>query len=109
MSRCSAHTDPSSRLSRYQNPEAYVSIPKHTVFSILKLNHISQVVELDHGYRERVHNYQLHTYMYGQIIQAPPGISSATLGGEALTDLVLSPSSTVINFDDLSIFRIGAG
>jgi polyribonucleotide 5'-hydroxyl-kinase len=47
--------------------------------------------------------------MYGQIIQAPAGISSATLGGEALTDLVLSPSSTVISFDDLSIFRIGAG
>lgn len=47
--------------------------------------------------------------MYGQIIQAPPGISSATLGGEALTDLVLSPSSTVISFDDISIFRIGAG
>lgn len=56
-----------------------------------------------------MHNYQLHTYMYGQIIQAPPGISSATLGGEALTDLVLSPSSTVISFDDISIFRIGAG
>lgn len=69
----------------------------------------SQVVELDHLYRERVHNYQLHTYMYGQIIPPPAGISSASLGGETLSDLVLSPSSTVINFDDLSIFRIGAG
>jgi len=69
----------------------------------------AQVVELDHSYRERVHNYQLHTYMYGQIIPAPPGISSATIGGEALTDLVLSPSSTVISFDDLTIYRIGAG
>ncbi|KAF7338052.1 mRNA cleavage and polyadenylation factor CLP1 [Mycena venus] len=38
----------------------------------------------------------------------PAGISSASLGGETLSDLVLSPSSTVINFDDLSIFRIGA-
>lgn len=66
-------------------------------------------MELDHGYRERVHNCQLHTYFYGQVIQAPPGIASASLGGESLTDLVLSPSSTVINFDDLSIFRIGAG
>lgn len=60
-------------------------------------------------YRERVRNYQLHTYMYGQVIPPPPGISSASLGGETLSDLVLSPSSTVINFDDLSIFRIGAG
>lgn len=67
------------------------------------------MVELDHGYRERVHGYQLHTYMYGQIISAPPGISSATIGGEALTDLVLAPSSTVINFSDLTIYRIGAG
>ena len=47
--------------------------------------------------------------MYGQVIQAPPGISNATLGGESLTDLVLSPSSNVIKFEDLSIFRIGAG
>jgi polyribonucleotide 5'-hydroxyl-kinase len=68
-----------------------------------------QVVELDHLYRERVHNYQLHTYMYGQIIPPPAGISSASLGGETLSDLVLSPSSTIINFGDLSIFRIGAG
>jgi polyribonucleotide 5'-hydroxyl-kinase len=65
------------------------------------------VVELDHSYRERVHNHQLHTYMYGQIIEPPPGIASATLGGESLTDLVLSPSSTIIKFDDLTIYRIG--
>jgi polyribonucleotide 5'-hydroxyl-kinase len=47
--------------------------------------------------------------MYGQTIEAPPGISAATLGGEALTDLVLSPSSTVVSFDDVSIYRIGEG
>jgi polyribonucleotide 5'-hydroxyl-kinase len=47
--------------------------------------------------------------MYGQIIEAPPGISTATLGGESLTDLILSPSSTVVSFDDLSIYRIGEG
>lgn len=70
---------------------------------------ISQVVELDHSYRERIHNYQLHNYMYGQVIQPPPGISNGTLGGEALTDFVLSPSSTVINFGDLQIYRIGSG
>lgn len=76
--------------------------------TIVKIPKSGGVVELDHGYRERVHNCQLHTYFYGQVIQAPPGIASASLGGESLTDLVLSPSSTVINFDDLSIFRIGA-
>ncbi|RDB21156.1 mRNA cleavage and polyadenylation factor CLP1 [Hypsizygus marmoreus] len=76
--------------------------------TVIKIPKSGGVVELDHAYRERIHNYQLHTYMYGQTILAPPGISSATLGGESLTDLVLSPSSTVINFDDLSIFRIGA-
>lgn len=76
--------------------------------TVVKIPKSGGIVELDHSYRERVHNYQLHTYMYGQIISAPPGISSATLGGEALTDLALAPSSTVINFDDLSIFRIGA-
>lgn len=68
-----------------------------------------EVVELDHSYRERIHNYQLHTYMYGQIIEIPAGISSATLGGETMTDLVLSPSSTIVNFGDLAIYRIGEG
>ncbi|KAJ7775183.1 Pre-mRNA cleavage complex II protein Clp1-domain-containing protein [Mycena metata] len=76
--------------------------------TVVKIPKSGGVVELDHLYRERVHNYQLHTYMYGQIIPPPPGISSASLGGETLSDLVLSPSSTIINFDDLSIFRIGA-
>ena len=75
----------------------------------LVLNCISQVVEVDHGYRERIHNYQLHNYMYGQVIQPPPGITLGTLGGESLTDFVLSPSSTVINFGDLQIYRIGSG
>ena len=47
--------------------------------------------------------------MYGQVIQPPPGITNGTLGGESLTDFVLSPSSTVINFGDLQIYRIGSG
>lgn len=70
---------------------------------------LSQVVDLDPGYRERVHKYQQHAYMYGETIPPPPGIKSATQGGETLTDLILSPSSTVINFSDLTIYRIGAG
>ncbi|KAJ6502225.1 Pre-mRNA cleavage complex II protein Clp1-domain-containing protein [Mycena sanguinolenta] len=76
--------------------------------TVVKIPKSGGVVELDHLYRERVHNYQLHSYFYGQIIPPPSGISSALLGGETLSDLVLSPSSTVINFGDLSIFRIGA-
>lgn len=79
-----------------------------SALTVVKIPKSGGVVELDHLYRERVHNYQLHTYMYGQIIPPPAGISSASLGGETLSDLVLSPSSTIINFGDLSIFRIGA-
>lgn len=76
--------------------------------TVVKIPKSGGVVELEHAYRERVHDYQIHTYLYGQRILAPAGIACATVGGEPLTDLVLSPSSTVINFDDLSIFRIGA-
>lgn len=67
------------------------------------------MVEVDYAYRERVHNYALHTYMYGQVIHPPAGITNGSFGGENLTDLVLSPSSTVINFSDLNIYRIGSG
>ncbi|KAG6876795.1 Cleavage polyadenylation factor subunit clp1 [Termitomyces sp. T159_Od127] len=59
------------------------------------------------SYRERVHNYQLHTYMYGQVLTPPSGVTSAVAGGEALSRL-LAPSSTVINFGDLTVLRIGA-
>lgn len=64
---------------------------------------------MDYSYRERVHNYEMHTYMYGQVIRPPPGITNGTLGGENPSDLVLSPSSTVINFGDLQIYRVGSG
>jgi polyribonucleotide 5'-hydroxyl-kinase len=75
----------------------------------LRLTNPDQVVELDHSYRERVHKYQLHSYMYGHKIDPPPGIASAIVGGEAVADLVLSPSSCVVKFEDLTIYRIGAG
>ena len=77
--------------------------------SVIKIPKSGGVVELDLGYRERVHRYQLHTYMYGQVIEAPPGVGTATLGGETMSDLVLSPSSIVLGFDDLAIYRIGEG
>ncbi|KDR73633.1 hypothetical protein GALMADRAFT_251398 [Galerina marginata CBS 339.88] len=76
--------------------------------TVVKIPKSGGVVEVDVSYRERVHNYALHTYMYGQIIRPPPGITNGRLGGETLTDLVLSPSSTVINFGDLQIYRIGS-
>ncbi|KAF8637404.1 hypothetical protein AX17_002899 [Amanita inopinata Kibby_2008] len=76
--------------------------------AVVKIPKSGGVVELDPAYRERVHKYQLHSYMYGQVIPAPSGATDSTLGGEALADLALAPSSTVINFGDISIYRIGA-
>ncbi|KIJ69109.1 hypothetical protein HYDPIDRAFT_172583 [Hydnomerulius pinastri MD-312] len=75
--------------------------------TVVKIPKSGGVVELDHSYRQRVRDYQLHAYMYGQTIDPPPGISSAIVGGEAATDLILSPSSTIIKFGDLTIYRIG--
>ncbi|KAL0574693.1 Cleavage polyadenylation factor subunit clp1 [Marasmius crinis-equi] len=76
---------------------------------VVKVPKSGGVVELDHGYRERVHDNQFHTYMYGEVITPPLGISGGTQGGEALADLTLAPSSTVVSFNDLTIYRIGAG
>ncbi|KAJ8079157.1 Cleavage polyadenylation factor subunit clp1 [Marasmius tenuissimus] len=75
---------------------------------VVKVPKSGGVVELDHGYRERVRNRQIHTYMYGEVIPPPPGVSGGTQGGEATTDLTLAPSSTAINFGDLNIYRVGA-
>ncbi len=72
-----------------------------------------QVVELDQDYRERVHKYQLHNYFYGHVIEPPPGLSTKAYvqGGEQTPDLILhlSPSSTTVNFGDITIYRIGEG
>ncbi|KAL1744021.1 Pre-mRNA cleavage complex II protein Clp1-domain-containing protein [Schizophyllum fasciatum] len=76
--------------------------------TVVKIPKSGGVVELDAAYRERVHKNQMHTYFYGHVLHPPPGVSNPLLGGEAAADLVLSPSSTVIGFDDLSIYRIGA-
>ncbi len=51
----------------------------------------------------------MHTYMYGQVIQPPAGISASSVSADTFTDMILSPSSSVISFDDLTIYRIGAG
>ncbi|KAF9484671.1 Clp1-domain-containing protein [Pholiota conissans] len=79
-----------------------------SLMSVVKIPKSGGVVEVDYAYRERVHNYELHTYMYGQVIRSPPGITNGSFGGENIADLVLSPSSTVINFTDLQIYRIGS-
>lgn len=68
-----------------------------------------QVVELDAPYRERVQAHQLHSYMYGEILSPPPGIVNYITGGEMTTDIPLAPSSTVLPFGDLTVFRIGEG
>ncbi|TFK30170.1 cleavage/polyadenylation factor ia subunit Clp1p [Coprinopsis marcescibilis] len=75
--------------------------------TVVKIPKSGGVVEIDSSYRERVQRYQLHTYMYGHAVQPPAGVTGGTLGGETLSDLVLSPSSTVIKFGDLSIYQIG--
>ncbi|KIY50845.1 hypothetical protein FISHEDRAFT_38058 [Fistulina hepatica ATCC 64428] len=76
--------------------------------TVVKIPKSGGVVELDHSYRERVQNYQLHAYFYGQVVSPPPGISDAMLGGESTADMALSPSSTTIDFRELTIYRIGA-
>jgi polyribonucleotide 5'-hydroxyl-kinase len=65
-----------------------------------------QVVELDVQYRQRIHVQQLHTYMYGQVIAPPRGLSASAIG-DADFDVHLAPSSSVIPFGELSFLRIG--
>ncbi|OBZ65730.1 mRNA cleavage and polyadenylation factor CLP1 [Grifola frondosa] len=84
----------------YGNRMAVVKIPKS-----------GGVVELDASYRERVHRYQLHNYMYGQLIEPPAGLATTAYlqAGEQTPDLTqhLSPSSSIVSFSDLMIYRIG--
>ncbi|KAI0705931.1 Pre-mRNA cleavage complex II protein Clp1-domain-containing protein [Cytidiella melzeri] len=84
--------------------------------SVVKVPKSGGVVELDALYRSRVHNYQMHSYFYGERFAPPPGMppltsASATkgylIGGEQIMDFTLAPSSFVIPFGDLTIWRIG--
>ncbi|KAI0063438.1 Clp1-domain-containing protein [Artomyces pyxidatus] len=78
--------------------------------TVVKIPKSGGVVELDAHYRHRIHTQQLHTYMYGQPIHPPPGLpasANATAGGESALEAHLSPSSSVISFSDLTIYRIG--
>ncbi|KAF9447863.1 hypothetical protein P691DRAFT_670597 [Macrolepiota fuliginosa MF-IS2] len=77
--------------------------------TVIKVPKSGGVVDLDSSFRERVHSHQIHTYMYGTNIRPPPGIptNSIFIAGEPNSDLILSPASTTIGFNELSIFRIG--
>ncbi|KAI0053854.1 Clp1-domain-containing protein [Auriscalpium vulgare] len=78
--------------------------------NVVKIPKSGGVVDLDPPYRHRIHNYQLHAYFYGHPINPPPGLptsANATAGGESAMETNLSPSSSVISFDDLTIYRIG--
>ena len=73
----------------------------------------TQVVELDAGYRERIRKYQMHYYMYGKVLEPPPSLAGVAClqGGEQTPELTLnlSPSSSIVSFNDLTIYRIGEG
>lgn len=84
----------------YGNRIAVVKIPKS-----------GGVVELDPSYRERARKHQLYNYMYGRIIPPPPGLPPTNVlqGGEQTPDLTLNlaPSSSIVAFGDLTLYRIG--
>ncbi|KAG8769964.1 Cleavage polyadenylation factor subunit clp1 [Serendipita sp. 397] len=91
--------------------------------TVLKIPRSPGVVDLDSAYCERVQAHQVKNYFYGSPLQLPPelaaaftsaggregqGLSGLNLGGEAAAmDLALSPHSSVVSFDDLTIYRIG--
>ncbi|KAF8511121.1 Pre-mRNA cleavage complex II protein Clp1-domain-containing protein [Hysterangium stoloniferum] len=77
------------------------------VLSVVKIPKSGGVVDLEFAYRSRVHSLQLHSYLYGQSLPLPAGVSAGALGGEAMEELSLSPHSLVIDFNDLTIYRIG--
>ena len=72
-----------------------------------------QAVDRDHAHRQRVRNHQIQNYMYGQKIEIPDrcdkGEGSYLFQHEPTADLSLAPSSTVVSFDDITIYRIGGG
>jgi len=62
-------------------------------------------------HRQRVRSYQIQNYMYGQKVEVPDGCDdgegSYLFQHEPTSDLSLAPSSTVVSFDDITIYRIG--
>jgi len=74
---------------------------------------ILQAADRDYTYRQRVRNHQIQNYMYGQKIKIPNrcdnGEGSYLFQHEPTSDLSLAPSSTVVSFGDITIYRIGGG
>lgn len=68
-----------------------------------------KVVELDQSFRERIQSRKFHAYMYGEIVPPPAGVTSYLLGNEVFTEQGLSPTSSIVPFGELSIYRIGEG
>ncbi|KAH9035396.1 Clp1-domain-containing protein [Lactarius pseudohatsudake] len=74
--------------------------------SVVKIPKSGGVVELDLQYRQRIHAQQIYTYMYGQVVTPPRGLSASVIG-DADFDGRLAPSSSVIPFGELTFLRIG--
>jgi hypothetical protein len=48
--------------------------------------------------------------MYGEVLSPPPGAPlNYLVGGDTTVDTGLAPASSIVNYGDLSIFRIGEG
>ncbi|QRW01531.1 mRNA cleavage and polyadenylation factor CLP1 [Ceratobasidium sp. AG-Ba] len=77
--------------------------------TILKVPKSGGVVELDYAYQSRVISSQIRAYFYGTPLYLPPSMNAtmAQLGGEAATDMTLSPFSTTLDANELRIYRIG--
>ncbi|KAL9715439.1 Cleavage polyadenylation factor subunit clp1 [Leucoagaricus gongylophorus] len=77
--------------------------------TVIKVPKSGGVVDLDNSFHERLHSHQIRTYMYGTNIRPPPGIPTnlISVAGEPNNDLILSPASTTVSLNELSIFRIG--
>ncbi|CED82685.1 mRNA cleavage and polyadenylation factor IA/II complex, subunit CLP1 [Phaffia rhodozyma] len=72
---------------------------------IVKLSKSAGVVDLDRSHRVRSQALQIKSYFYGD----PPSTPSllALPGATAMNPLGLSPHSTTVKFEDLSIWRVG--
>ena len=53
----------------------------------------------------------MRNYMYGAKLSVSlvPGLDTSDLGGDGIVDMSLAPHSSVIGFDDITIYRIGEG
>ncbi|KAG8760525.1 Cleavage polyadenylation factor subunit clp1 [Ceratobasidium sp. 428] len=77
--------------------------------TVLKVPKSGGVAELDYAYQSRVVASQIRAYFYGTPLYLPPSMNAATaqLGGEAATEMTLSPFSTTLDVNEIRIYRIG--